>query len=87
MRKMNRVVNLVLLSGVMIAPVSFVATGCRTETVYDHEHKDAHKWDGREDAAYHQYLNEQHKDNRDYKNLNDQEQKDYWNWRHQHPDH
>jgi hypothetical protein len=54
--------------------------------VYDRAHKDYHNWNDNEDRSYRQYLGEQHKDYRDYSKLKRNQQNEYWNWRHKHPD-
>jgi hypothetical protein len=54
--------------------------------VYDRTHQDYHVWDGREDQAYHAWLAERHRDNRDYSRLNRRDQNKYWQWRHAHPE-
>jgi hypothetical protein len=66
-----------------------LATGCAARVgVYDPAYRDYHHWDAREDLAYHNYWMENHgrEPYRDYGKLNENEQKDYWNWRHSHPD-
>jgi hypothetical protein len=55
--------------------------------VYDSRHHDYHNWDDREDHAYRGYLTERHENYRSYDKQNSKHQKDYWNWRHGHPDH
>jgi hypothetical protein len=54
--------------------------------VYDPGHKDYHNWDEREDHAYRRYIEERHEQYRKYEKLKEKEQRDYWNWRHSHPD-
>jgi hypothetical protein len=55
--------------------------------VYDDYHSDYHTWGRDEDGAYHRYWNERREQYRDYNKLDKDEQKNYWNWRHDHPDH
>ena len=54
--------------------------------VYDAPHHDYHRWNGREEASFRVYLNEKHMPYRDFQRLDANEQNDYWNWRHDHPD-
>jgi hypothetical protein len=62
-------------------------TGCAGRVrYYDQYHSDYHTWNHGEDRAYHQYLGERHEQYRDYDKLNADQQRDYWNWRHDHPD-
>ena len=36
--------------------------------------------------AYRHYIEERHEQYRKYDKLKEKEQRDYWNWRHSHPD-
>ena len=54
--------------------------------VYDPGHKDYHNWDDREDHAYRHYLEERHEEYRRYEKLKKSQQREYWEWRHSHPD-
>jgi len=58
----------------------------RSERYYDSQAKDWHTWNDQEDRAYRRYLEEQHRDYRDYSKLSKKQQRDYWKWRHSHPD-
>jgi hypothetical protein len=66
---------------------AIAATGCAVR-YYDADHRDYHRWDGDEDRAYRVYWGEAHprEPYREYGRLNGGEQRDYWNWRHGHPD-
>ncbi|SRR5258708_7331326 len=55
--------------------------------VYDSYHKDYHNWDGREDEAYRHWLDGRHRAYVDYEHLKHKEQREYWNWRHEHEEH
>jgi hypothetical protein len=61
-----------------------VSSGYR---VYDPYHRDYHTWDDREIVFYNQWRTENHRDQREFRKLNREDQKQYWNWRHDHPDH
>jgi hypothetical protein len=63
------------------------ATGCAVP-YYDADHRDYHRWDPDEDRAYRVYWGEAHprEPYREYGRLNGGEQRNYWNWRHGHPD-
>lgn len=54
---------------------------------YDHNHRDYHEWNDREDRSYRVYLGEHHRDYRESNRNSHHEQSNYWNWRHNHPDH
>jgi hypothetical protein len=55
--------------------------------VYDPGHKDYHNWDDREDRSYRLYLSEHHRQYRPYVQIKVSDQRNYWTWRHNHPDH
>jgi len=66
---------------------TIAATGCAVR-YYDADHRDYHRWDGDEDRAYRAYWGEAHprEPYREYGRLDGGEQRNYWNWRHGHPD-
>jgi hypothetical protein len=77
------------LSSLLLAAAFFVpavTTGCATRTyrVYDPYYNDYHRWDRPETVYYHQWTVENHREDRDFRRLNHDEQKEYWNWRHSH---
>ncbi|MCU1381966.1 MAG: hypothetical protein JWL71_663 [Acidobacteria bacterium] len=51
---------------------------------YDRTHRDYHAWNGDEDRLYRQYLGEQHHQYRSFSKMNRQQQRAYWQWRHDH---
>jgi hypothetical protein len=79
-----------VLSSAFLAACLMIAvagSGCAARVrIYDEYHSDYHNWDRHEDAAYRVYWNEHRQPYREYNKLNKDEQKDYWNWRHDHPD-
>jgi hypothetical protein len=82
MRKTSRYLGPLFFSVAMMLPV--VNTGCAARArVYDSYHSDYHRWD---DRAYRRYLAEKHEPYRDFKKQDRDKQRDYWNWRHDHPD-
>ena len=54
--------------------------------VYDSHHRDYHNWDDREDRAYRGYVNGRHEGYVTYEHRNHRYQRNYWKWRHNHPD-
>jgi Ni/Co efflux regulator RcnB len=91
-----------VLSAVLAAPSAMNAAGNAQDNgrqeenrrddkdrnrVYDRYHKDYHNWDDREDHAYRGYLQERHIDYRPLAEMRAREQRAYWKWRHNHPDH
>ncbi|MGC1618836.1 MAG: hypothetical protein WA765_10145 [Candidatus Acidiferrum sp.] len=73
-----------VLSAAMLAPM--LTSGCAARVrYYDSYHNDYHRWDGGEEQSYRVWLGERHYEYRDFKKLNNDQQRDYWNWRHDHP--
>jgi protein-tyrosine phosphatase len=65
---------------------SIVIAGCsehNTYHVYDPYHNDYHRWDDHESGLYVQWEHETHRDHRDLDKRDANEQKEYWNWRHE----
>ena len=91
MQHIDRYISSLLLAAAIAAPTAIMAGPRPQEAsvqvrVYDRNHRDYHNWDDREDHAYRGYLQERHKTYREYDKQNNREQKNYWNWRHSHPD-
>jgi hypothetical protein len=80
---MRRSISSLLLIGALVGSVGCVASG--RVRVYDEPYHDYHRWNGREDRVYRDYLREQHRDYREFSSLNKNEQGEYWTWRHAHP--
>ena len=53
---------------------------------YDREGRDYHVWNGNEDRAYRFYLNDQHREYREWRTVRRPDQTAYFRWRHTHPD-
>jgi hypothetical protein len=76
----------ILFFAVAIA-VSAVNTGCvehRYARVYDPYYHDYHRWNPGEDAYYHRWEGETHRQDREFRDRNPDEQRQYWAWRHTH---
>lgn len=85
MCRIQRILGSAFLGAVLL--ISIASAGCAGRVrVYDADHSDYHNWNHDEDVRYRAYLNEHHEGYRDYNKLNKDQQKDYWNWRHDHPD-
>jgi len=52
----------------------------------DIDRDDDHVWTEKEEKAYQKYLKEHRKAHKKFDKLNSKEQKEYWEWRHKHPD-
>ncbi len=87
---MNRYLTVLFLSAALAGSVSVRADDHRSDTqtkrYYDKQGHDYHEWNQNEDQVYHQYLTENHKKDRDFAKTTSAEKKDYFKWRHDHPD-
>jgi hypothetical protein len=59
----------------------------RDRRYYDRDGRDYHTWNGQEDRAYRVYLGEQRRDYREFRRVKPVQQREYFRWRHEHPDH
>ena len=61
-------------------------TDNQTKRYYDKDARDYHEWNQNENQVYHQYVTENHKRDRDFAKTTSGEKRDYFKWRHDHPD-
>lgn len=75
-----------LLAAALSASVAGIACAeHHSYRVYDSYHTDYHTWNNDEVIYYQQWSSETHRDShRDFRRLPAEEQKEYWNWRHNH---
>jgi hypothetical protein len=84
MQQIGRFVNPLLLIAAMIFPIA--GSGCAARVrYYDAKYHDYHRWDPSESRAYQEYWAERGKQYREWTDLNEHEQGEYWEWRHAHP--
>jgi len=79
----KRLGSSILLSAALLSPVLF--TGCSVHAsyrTYDPAYGDYHVWDNAEVGYYSRWEVETHRDHRDFRKRNADEQKEYWAWRH-----
>jgi hypothetical protein len=78
------------LSAILLSVFSLATLGCADHhyyRAYDPYYNDYHRWDDHERIYYEQWSRENHRDeHRDFRQLDKNEQKEYWTWRHSHPD-
>jgi hypothetical protein len=74
-----------LIAPVAMAPISLIADD-HPKRYHDKDHNDDHEWNDREDRAYNKWLEEKHYAHRTFDKLKSKEQREYWKWRHEHPD-
>jgi len=88
MKTGSRLISSLLLSAVFLLPL--IGAGCSgrvTYRAYDPYYHDYHRWDDHEQVYYRQWVVENHKPDRDFRKLDRDDQKQYWDWRHSHEDH
>jgi len=84
MQQIRRFWGPFLLGAAIIFAV--IGTGCAARVrYYDTKYHDYHVWDPSESRAYQQYWYERGKQYREWTDLNEHEQHEYWEWRHAHP--
>ena len=89
---MNRFWNTAVLSVALLAPIGLAPTMLRAEpqtanrSYHDKERNDDHQWNGQEDKAYRLYNKESHRKANNFHNQKDEDQQNYWKWRHEHSD-
>ncbi len=65
-----------------VVAFTLFTVGC-AHRYYDADHGDYHRWDSSETVYYNQWATENHMDpHRDYRHLSKEDQKRYWDWRH-----
>jgi len=84
MQQIRRLAKPLLLAAAMILPV--IGTGCAARVRYfDTRYHDYHAWGPSEGRAYQEYWAERGRPYREWTDLNEHEQSEYWEWRHAHP--
>lgn len=78
----SRFFSSLLLAAAFLVPA--VTMGCGGRTYHDSYYNDTHRWNHGERVYYNQWVVETHRDNRDFRHLDRDQQKQYWEWRHNH---
>lgn len=88
--QMRRIITTLFLAASLMPPLALRADDHdkhhKEKRYYDKDARDWHEWNEREERAYRRYLEERRRERRDWVKLNREEQRDYWKWRHSHPD-
>jgi hypothetical protein len=84
MHTASRVMSAFLIAGVIASPLA--VSGCATHRVYDPYYHDYHRWNRDEVVFYQRWEVDTRRDHRDWDARNADEQREYWNWRHNHQD-
>ena len=74
---------MVALAGGLLISSAGCAVGFR---VYDPEYGVYHGWDRNEESQFRIYLGERHEPYRKFRNLDEDQQRQYWKWRHERRD-
>ena len=89
---MLRFLNAALLGAALTIPVAMAPTVLRAQdnraarSYHDKQHNDDHEWNNHEDQAYRMYAKQNHRKYRDFSRLKENDQQNYWGWRHEHSD-
>jgi hypothetical protein len=89
---MSRFWNVALLSAALMVHIGMAPTALRAQdpraarSYHDKQHNDDHAWNGQEDKAYRIYAKQNHRKYSDFSKLKEEDQQNYWNWRHEHSD-
>jgi hypothetical protein len=80
------ILSLVFAGATLIAPIAVRADDHHDKRYRDRDGHDYHTWNSQEDRAYRVYLGEQHRDYREFGRVKAVQQREYFRWRHEHPD-
>ena len=78
-------ISLLLSAAMVVAALTLGCSG-NHDRVYDADHGDYHTWDNNETVVYQRWETENHYDHKDFNVRSKDEQKQYFDWRHKHPD-
>jgi hypothetical protein len=81
------ILTAVLCGATLITPLTASADDHHEKRYYDRDGRDYHTWNDHEDRAYRVYLEEHHREYREFRKGKPVEQREYFRWRHEHPDH
>ena len=80
------ILTAIFVSAALVAPVAMRADNHHDKRYYDRDARDYHTWNNQEDRAYRVYLGEQHRDYHAFQKTKNTQQREYFRWRHNHPD-
>jgi hypothetical protein len=89
---MSRFWSTALLSAALMVPIAVAPSVLRAQdqkagrSYHDKKNNDDHAWNGQEDKAYRIYAKQNHRKASEFSKLKDDDQQNYWNWRHEHSD-
>jgi hypothetical protein len=85
---MRQFLSTFMLGAVLLAPVALRADDHDRDhhRYYDPYRKDYHAWNDDENRAYRHWLKETRRAEHEWRKASKREQREYWHWRHDHPD-
>ena len=83
---MRRYFSTLFLGAVLCFPVVMNQARAADQRYYDSAHHDYHTWNSDEDRAWKHWLEVNHHEYHQWAKASKREQRDYWQWRHDHPD-
>jgi len=78
--------HLLLSAAIVVPALTLGCGGHHYYRAYDSDHGDYHAWNNNETVYYQQWETGNHYDHKDFKVRSKDEQKKYFDWRHNHPD-
>jgi len=89
MQLKKKFIGTFLIAGALALPLATVGCGAEHRGYYnDPYYHDRHRWDNNEIVYYNQWTVETHHDPHiEFRHLHRNDQKAYWEWRHQHDHH
>lgn len=84
MKTTLRIFATTLLAAVLASPVIISGCGGHPYRVYDPYYNGYRDWNHNENVYYKQWENETHRQHQEFRKRSDADQKEYWDWRHNH---
>lgn len=82
----KRAVPHIVLACFLVSPIALVGCAVHAYRVYDPYDGTYHYWRDGEVIYYHQWENDTHRRDQDFRKRNQDEQRQYWQWRKNHQD-
>ena len=80
------ILSVLFAGATVVGPATMKGDDHHEKRYYDRDGHDYHTWNAQEDRAYRAYLVEQHRDYREFGKVKSAQQREYFKWRHEHPD-
>jgi hypothetical protein len=86
MSKLTRHFSSLLLAAVFAFPLLTAGCAVHAYRAYDPVDNSYHRWNHNDDVYYQQWVVETHHPQRPYRDIDQNDQRAYWQWRHSHSD-